>query len=272
MEYAKIAEALIELSGGAGNISSVTHCSTRLRLFIRNKSSVNLEQIKKTKPVLGTVFSGDELQIVLGKNLIPIYNEVSKLHENSGAPASAADNTPKGPMTPKERVKDLGSRLIGFISAAVAPLIPGLVGGGMLKVFLLLITLAWPAFGETQTYDLLSMVANIPFYFMPVFVAYGAAKKLGATPLYAMTVAARLVYPNFVELLKGEDPVTILSIPVMVVNYSSTLLPALLIGACAHYVEKLLTKIIPGIIRPVFVGMCTITITFILGITILEPV
>ena len=139
MEYAKIAEALIELSGGAGNISSVTHCSTRLRLFIRNKSSVNLEQIKKTKPVLGTVFSGDELQIVLGKNLIPIYNEVSKLHENSGAPASAADNTPKGPMTPKERVKDLGSRLIGFISAAVAPLIPGLVGGGMLKVFLLLI-------------------------------------------------------------------------------------------------------------------------------------
>ena len=103
MEYAKIAEALIELSGGAGNISSVTHCSTRLRLFIRNKSSVNLEQIKKTKPVLGTVFSGDELQIVLGKNLIPIYNEVSKLHENSGAPASAADNTPKGPMTPKER-------------------------------------------------------------------------------------------------------------------------------------------------------------------------
>ena len=271
MEYAKIAEALIELSGGAGNISSVTHCSTRLRLFIRNKSSVNLEQIKKTKPVLGTVFSGDELQIVLGKNLIPIYNEVSKLHENSGAPASAADNTPKGPMTPKERVKDLGSRLIGFISAAVTPLIPGLVGGGMLKVFLLLITLAWPAFGETQTYDLLSMVANIPFYFMPVFVAYGAAKKLGATPLYAMTVAACLVYPNFVELLKGEDPVTILSIPVMVVNYSSTLLPALLIGACAHYVEKLLTKIIPGIIRPVFVGMCTITITFILGITILGP-
>lgn len=271
MEYAKIAEALIELSGGAGNISSVTHCSTRLRLFIRNKSSVNLEQIKKTKPVLGTVFSGDELQIVLGKNLIPIYNEVSKLHENSGAPASAADNTPKGPMTPKERVKDLGSRLIGFISAAVTPLIPGLVGGGMLKVFLLLITLAWPAFGETQTYDLLSMVANIPFYFMPVFVAYGAAKKLGATPLYAMTVAACLVYPNFVELLKGEDPVTILSIPVMVVSYSSTLLPALLIGACAHYVEKLLTKIIPGIIRPVFVGMCTITITFILGITILGP-
>lgn len=93
MEYAKIAETLVELSGGAGNISSVTHCSTRLRLFIRNKSSVNLEQIKKTKPVLGTVFSGDELQIVLRKNLIPIYNEVSTLHNNAGgsAPAVAED-------------------------------------------------------------------------------------------------------------------------------------------------------------------------------------
>ena len=270
MEYAKIAETLVELSGGAGNISSVTHCSTRLRLFIRNKSSVNLEQIKKTKPVLGTVFSGDELQIVLGKNLIPIYNEVSTLHNNAGgsAPAVAED---KGPMTFKERIKDLGTRLIGFVSAAVTPLIPGLVAGGMLKVFLLLITLAWPAFEEMQTYTLLSMVANIPFYFMPIFVAYGAARKLGSTPLYAMTVAACLVYPNFVELLKGEDPVTILNIPVMVVTYSSTLLPALLIGVCAHYVEKMLTKIIPGIIRPVFVGMCTIAITFVLGITILGP-
>lgn len=270
MEYAKIAQTIVELSGGTGNISSVTHCSTRLRLFIRNKSSVNLEQIQKTKPVLGTVFSGDELQIVLGKNLIPIYNEVSTLHNSSSSSAAVVEKD-EGPKTPKEIVKDLGTRLIGFVSASVTPLIPGLVAGGMLKVFLLLFTLAWPAFEKTQTYTLLSMVANIPFYFMPIFVAYGAAKKLGSTPLYAMIVAGCLVYPNFVTLLKGEDPVTILSIPVMVVTYSSTLLPALLIGACAHYVEKLLTKIIPGIIRPVFVGMCTITITFILGITILGP-
>ncbi len=271
MEYAKIAQTLIELSGGAGNISSVTHCSTRLRLFIRNRSAVNQEQIKKTKPVLGVVFNGDELQIVLGKNLIPIYNEVSTMQESSSgsAPVEAAP-ADEGPKTVGDRIKNLGGRLIGFVSAAVTPLIPGLVAGGMLKVFLLLITLVWPVFEEMQTYNLLSMVANIPFFFMPIFVAYGAAKKLGATPIYAMVVAGALVYPDFITLLKG-DPVTILNIPVMAVTYSSTLLPALLIGACAFYAEKLLTKIIPGILRSVFVGMGTITITFILGITVLGP-
>ncbi len=271
MEYTKIAQTLIELSGGAGNISSITHCSTRLRLFIRNRSAVNQEQIKKTKPVLGVVFNGDELQIVLGKNLIPVYNEVSTMYESSSgsAPVETAP-AEEGPKTVKDRIKNLGTRLIGFVSAAVTPLIPGLVAGGMLKVFLLLITLVWPAFEEMQTYNLLSMVANIPFFFMPIFVAYGAAKKLGATPIYAMVVAGALVYPDFITLLKG-DPVTILNIPVMAVTYSSTLLPALLIGACAFYAEKLLTKIIPGILRSIFVGMGTITITFILGITVLGP-
>lgn len=271
MEYTKIAQTLIELSGGAGNISSITHCSTRLRLFIRNRSAVNQEQIKKTKPVLGVVFNGDELQIVLGKNLIPVYNEVSTMYESSSgsAPVEAVP-ADEGPKTIGDRIKNLGGRLIGFVSAAVTPLIPGLVAGGMLKVFLLLITLVWPAFEEMQTYNLLSMVANIPFFFMPIFVAYGAAKKLGATPIYAMVVAGALVYPDFITLLKG-DPVTILSIPVMAVTYSSTLLPALLIGACAFYAEKLLTKIIPGILRSIFVGMGTITITFILGITVLGP-
>ena len=63
------------MCGGKGNISSVTHCATRLRLFIISKETVDTAQIKKIKGVLGTVYSGDELQIVLGKNLIPVYQE-----------------------------------------------------------------------------------------------------------------------------------------------------------------------------------------------------
>lgn len=81
MDYLNAALTIIELSGGNGNISSVTHCATRLRLFIMDKSQVKLDEIKKVKGVLGTVFVGDELQIVLGKNLIPVYNEVTKLHD-----------------------------------------------------------------------------------------------------------------------------------------------------------------------------------------------
>lgn len=278
MEYAKAAESIVKFCGGNENISSVTHCATRLRLFISDKSKVNLEEIKKIKGVLGTVYSGDELQIILGKNLIPVYNEVTKLHNASDtrqkdtkSAAAGKASVPVEKKTGKEKVKNLGTRLIGFISAAVTPMIPGLVAGGMLKTFLLLITLVWAPFEETQTYTLLSMVADAPFYFMPVFVAYGAAKKLGSTPVFAMIAAAALVYPDFVSLISGEEAVMILGIPVTSVTYSSTLLPALLIGVCACYCEKLLVKILPGIIRPVLLGVGTITITYILGITVLGP-
>lgn len=273
MEHVKAAAEIMELCGGSGNISSVTHCATRLRLFIVDKQKVDLDQVKKIKGVLGTVYSGDEFQIVLGKNLIPVYNEVSRLYASGGGAdqTETRETAPKAELTGKEKIKDMGGRLIGFISAAVTPMIPGLVAGGMLKTLLLLVTLAWAPFEETQTYTLLSMAANVPFFFMPVFVAYGAARKLAATPVFAMVAAAGLVYPDFITLLAGEEAVSILSIPVMSVKYSSTLLPALLIAVCACYVEKLLVKIIPGILRPVLLGVGTITITYILGITVLGP-
>lgn len=272
MNYIKISEEIIEFCGNNGNVSSVTHCSTRLRLFIKNKKLVNLDKIKKINAVLGTVYSGDELQIILGKNLIPIYNEVAKKCDTNNH--SISENViPKENknMSIKEKISNGFNIAIGFVSAAVTPMIPGLVAGGMLKVFLLLITISLPSFEKSQTYTLLTMLADIPFYFMPVFVAYGAAKKLGATPIYSMIVSGGLIYPKFVDLLSSGEAVTIVNIPVTVVKYSSTLLPALLIALFAYYCEKILVKIIPGIIRPVFVGMLTIVLTYILGITFFGP-
>lgn len=265
MNYKNIAQTLIQLSGGIENITSVTHCSTRLRFFISDTGKVDTEQIQKTQPVLGVVFIGDELQIVLGKNLIPVYSEASKLFESSGKCGTSVGKKRK------KSGKDIVDGVVGFVSAAVTPLIPGLVAGGMMKVFLLLVTLVLPGFKETQAYTLLSMVADVPFYFMPVFVAYGAAKKLGATPLYAMTVAAVLLYPKFTTLIGGEEAVAIFGLPVMAVKYNATLLPAILIALCANYLEKFFVKVIPGILRSIFVGMLTIGITFTLGITILGP-
>lgn len=267
MDLKKTAETVLELSGGTGNISSITHCSTRLRFFIRDKSKVDTGKIEKTKPVLGVVFNGDELQIILGKNLIPVYSEATRIYNEAGGSVTEDGTRGEEKLTARMVI----DKVVGFVSASVTPLIPGLVAGGMLKVFLLLGTLAYEPFKASQAYQLLSMAANIPFYFMPVFVAYGAAKKLGATPLYAMSVAGALVYPDFVKLIKSGEDIAMFGLPVSVVNYSSTLLPALLISLFAYYCEKFLVKVVPGILKSVFVGMLTIGISFTLGITIFGP-
>ena len=278
MNHEEVAKEIFELSGSAANVSSITHCTTRLRLFIRDKSKVDTEAIKKIKGVLGVVYNGDELQVVLGKNLIPTFSAASKLYEEAkpaggekNAQPAAASPAPEAPKTWKERLAHAGEVVVGFVSAAVTPLIPGLVAGGMIKVFLLLITLAWPAFEEAQTYTLLSMLADVPFYFMPTFVAYGAAKKLGATPLYAMSVATALIYPGFVAMVDAGESLSVMGLPVYLASYSSTLLPALLISLAAYFIEKFLAKVIPGLVRPIFVGLGTMVITYLLGVTFLAP-
>lgn len=196
MDMLQVAERLIELSGTVQNITSATHCSTRLRFIIKNKALVDVDAIKATKPVLGVVFTTDELQIVLGKDIIPVYNEAARIVAEQGGKAGGEvpDDAPAAPKAPKAtggaRVAEIANNIVGFVSASVTPLIPGLVSGGMLKVFLLLATLAYAPFADTNAYTLLSQLANVPFYFMPVFVAYGVSKKLGGTPLYSMSGAA----------------------------------------------------------------------------------
>ena len=272
MNHKEIIKQLMMLSGGSGNISSITHCATRLRFFIIDKQKVDVDEIRKIKGVLGTVYVGDEFQIVLGANVNPCYDAALKLYEQQvdDGRTETAKKTEE-PEKGKNKIADFGIKVIGFVSAATTPAIPGLVAGGMLKTFLLLITLAWPAFGETSTYTLLSMAGDLPFYFMPVFIAYGASQKLGGTPIFSMIAAAGLVYPKFTELIAGEVAATIFTIPVMNVKYSSTLLPALLIALCAYYVEKILSKYLPKIIRPILLGVGTIFVTYTLGITILGP-
>ena len=96
MDYEKAAPEILKLCGGSANISSVTHCATRLRFYVLDKQKVNVEQVKKVGGVLGTVYSGDELQIVLGKNLIPMYERVLKLYEEekaSAEPETAREET-----------------------------------------------------------------------------------------------------------------------------------------------------------------------------------
>ncbi len=266
MDYLKIAQDLISYSGGAENITSVTHCMTRLRFIIKDVTKVDLDKINATKPVMGNVFKTNELQIILGQNLMPIFTEASKLLADKMGTNNEIVKEKK-----KMTFKEGGMAVINFVSAAVTPLVPGLIAGGMLKVFLLLISMAFPEFKAGQTYTLLSLVADMPFYFMPVFVSMGVAKKMGSTPIYAMAVTAALVAPGFVEMVSAGESVKLLGLPVMLVKYKNTMMPALLIGICAAYAEKLMNKIIPGIFKSIFVGTGTVFISYVLGVTILGP-
>lgn len=215
--------------------------------------------------------AADNTWLFVAKTCANIYEAASKefgftASGNAGA-GGKKEAGGKKPLT----LKSAGGAAIGYVSSSVSTLVPGLVAGGMLKVVLLLVAMVLPSFKETSTYTLLSAVADSAFFFMPIFVAFGAASKLGATPVYAMIGAASLLHKSYVGLVAAGAPVNMFGIPVWLTNYSSSLLPALLIALVAANAEKLFNKIVPGIFKSLLVGLGTITVTMVLGYTVLAP-
>ena len=77
MDYTQLAQDIIKKVGGDENISLVQHCMTRLRFNVKNINDADQEALKLLKGVLGVQYKGGQLQVVLGKNLIPTFDEVA---------------------------------------------------------------------------------------------------------------------------------------------------------------------------------------------------
>lgn len=277
MDYHKLGKEIVQNVGGPNNIESLTHCMTRLRFVLKDVSKANKEALEDIKEVVGVVYAGGQYMVILGPNLIPTFEAINK--DFNLATTSPVDENLDEPKKEKLTWKTAGSKTLSFIQASVTPMIPGLIAGGMLKVVLLLIvTFISPAFAKSTSYTLISAIADAPFFFMPIMVAYGAATKLGGTPAYAMMSTAALLYPTFRDLLikltahPGSVNVTLFNLPVKVINYGTSLLPALLISLLAYWVEKFLNKIVPGIFKSVLVGMGTIFVAGSLGYLVLGPI
>ena len=60
-------EAILAAVGGPGNITSFTHCATRLRFELHDASVVDKATVEAIPGVMGAVpQSGDRYQIVIG--------------------------------------------------------------------------------------------------------------------------------------------------------------------------------------------------------------
>ena len=261
-----VAQEIVQHVGGPENVNSVAHCMTRARFVLKNVNKADQEALKNIKGVIGVIYSGGQLQVILGANLLPVFEEIVK-QNNFTQGAVVDENLDDGP---KEK-QSIPQIVLGYVQASVTPLVPGLVAGGILKVILMLLPYAMPSFAGSTTSMVLGWIANAPFYFMPIFVAYGAAKKLGGTEIYAMLVTAALLTTEWVTAVGDGTAITLFGIPCRAITYNGQLLPALLIPIAAYYVEKGLNKVIPGILKSLLVGSLTILVTGALAFTVLGP-
>lgn len=68
--------------------------------------------------------------------------------------------------------------LMDTISGIMAPVIPAIIGAAMIKVLLTLLPMIGVLSTKGDTYNLLSVMGDGAFFFMPVLIAISASKNL----------------------------------------------------------------------------------------------
>ena len=177
-------------------------------------------------------------------------------------------------------------RFIDLVSGVFQPVLGVLAASGMIKGLTALLGALSIIDPKGGTAQMMNIVGDAFFFFLPVMLAYTAAKKFRMNPFAAMTVGAALVYPSLAQIMGGAPLYTLfagtpfasavhiefLGIPVLLMNYASSVIPAILAVYFGAKVEHFFARVIPTVIKGFFVPFCTLLVVIPLTLMVVGPV
>lgn len=243
----RLAKEIMSHVGGVGNIASLNHCSTRLRLRVNNEENFDVEAIKKIDGVLDVVKAIGGFQIIVGNNVSKVYaaivaNYDVKVGEEGGRVAG-----------------NVFEVVLNVLSDIMGPAIPAIVAAGLFSALATIGKLLGLA-EESTTYQIIYSVSQAPLYFLPFIVAYTSAKHWKLNPVMTIALAGVLNYPSFTALVEAGTPITLFGLPVTAASYASSLIPMILTCWAMSYVNRFIEKYCPDSIRYVMVPFLTMMV------------
>lgn len=268
MDYESVAKKILQRVGGVENVTGLVHCMTRLRFNLKDESIVDDEAVKKTKGVMGVMKKGGQYQIIIGNDVGYVYEELNKLGKFS-------NQVPKKKENSTEK-KNILTMLMDTISGIMTPVIPAIIGAAMIKVLLTLLPMIGVLNTSGDTYQLLTVIGDGAFFFMPVLIAVSASKKFGTNVYYAASIALIMLHPNFISMMTtahdANETIRFLGlIPVTYATYSYSVIPIILAVWSLKYVEKFVDKITPVITKNFLKPMLVVLIEAPIALIILGP-
>ena len=275
MAYEDLSREIIADIGGKDNVVSVVHCTTRLRFKLKDMKKANDDKLKASDGVISVVKSGGQYQVVIGNNVADVYDTLVKVGGFANGGSVSDDDVDNSNMS-------LADKFIDLISGIFNPLLGAMCAGGMIKGFnAMFLAFGWLS-ASSGTYVILNAIGDSLFYFLPVILGISSAKKFGINTYLGATIGAALCYPSIVSMassktalftvFKGtflEAPVhmTFLGIPVISMNYTTSVIPIIIAVWFASKVQKVARKIIPDVVKtflvPFIVLLVTVPITFL---------
>lgn len=271
--YDKLSKEIISMVGGKENIINLLHCATRLRFTLKDEAIADTEKLNKTGGVLKVIQSGGQYQVVIGNHVEDVYNQLMKELGEFKELNTKIEGAKK---------KSLVGAILDIFISVMVPLIGVLSATGILKgVLALCLSLGWLT-RDGGTYNLMYSLADGVMYFFPIMIGYTASKKFNLNIFTGMALGATLVYPNISGILSGKPLYSIFSgtifessvyttlfgLPVLLMSYSSTIIPIIVACFVASKVEKVVKKVTPqivsGFVIPFITLLVIVPFTFIL--------
>lgn len=259
-DYEKLAQDIIQVVG-EDQIVNATRCATRLRLVLKEIPTDAKEKISKMPGVISVVINNGQFQIVIGPHVGEVYEAFSKL-VNVEEPT---EDAPKGSIL---------NQIIATMSAVFAPFIYILAAAGILQGILILINLAFPMFEQTDTYRVFSFISWAPFTFLPIFIAITASKHFKVNTYIAVACTMALVSPDWATMageIAAGNRLNLFGIPLSQTTYTSSVLPPLILVWLLSYLEKMVEKILPGVVKQLFTPLICMVVMVPLTILIFGP-
>ncbi|MBC1515033.1 PTS beta-glucoside transporter subunit IIBCA [Listeria immobilis] len=264
MNNSDLAKEIVKLVGGKENILSVIHCVTRLRFKLRDEKIAETEKIKELKDVMTVVKSGGQYQVVIGDHVSYVYDEVIQVLGIKPDDAAQEEEEPEN--------KSIFNKFVALISGIFMPVLGLMAASGILKGFLTAaVTVGWVD-TSAGIYEVLYAASDSLFYFLPIILGFSAGKVFKTNQYLSAAIGAALVYPTLVEMYNNGAHLTFLHIPVILMNYTMSVIPVIIAIYFMSKVEKLLVRFIPKSLQLIFIPLLLLLIVVPVSLIIIGPV
>ncbi|WP_371296663.1 beta-glucoside-specific PTS transporter subunit IIABC [Ruminococcus sp.] len=250
--YDQLSKDIVKYIGGEENVISLFHCATRLRFKVKDEAGVDKKRLEQLKGVITVINSGGQMQVVIGNDVADVYEAI---FANTGLKPENKENDNK-----RQEKKNLLNTFMETISGIFAPVLGAMSGAGMLKALLILCTTCGLLTADMGTYRILYAAADGVFTFIPMFLAITAARKFKANEFVSLGIAAALVYPDMTAAFSAGEALSFLKIPVVLVSYTSSVIPIVISIYVLSKLEKGLKKVVPSVCKTFLTPMLSLMI------------
>ena len=265
--------------GGADNISSLTHCATRLRFELHDASLADKARLEANPKVMGAVpQGGSHYQVIVGGDVATVYNAINNLPEMQSRGALSNDDVKAANRAKAKGKVPWIDAFFEYLSDSFRPILGVLLGASLIIAFAAVMdaagVAAFQAEVKTPTWQFIDAMWRSVFFVLPVMVAYNAGRKLGIDGWVPAAIMLALFTPEFSGLAEHPEAVvthnallgsevasvTVMGLPMFLPPYGGNVFVPLIMAAVAALLYKGLQKIIPSAVHMVFVPFLTLLV------------